>query len=351
MKKVILSIIAMSLFVLSCSNDDDITSTVLLGAYENGILVSGEGGPAGSVSFISSDFSTTENEIYFNVNDEALGVYLQSIGFNGNLAYIVTDTANSITVVDRYTFDKVATITTGLSTPRFISFANGKGYVTNWGDPNVTTDDFVAIIDLASYTVASTIMVGEGPEQLISNSEKMFVSHKGGYNTNHIISAINLSNNTVETITVNDVPDEMAFDSTGNLVVLNAGTDISWTNPPVETEGSISRINVNDNTVISNIEFPAGAHPSLMAYNNGTTYYILNNSVYGLADADTSLPSSPIFDLTVSYAYGMAIKDNLLYVTDASFTEQSELLIYDLSTGSEINSFNVGIGASKIYFN
>ncbi|MEM5564412.1 YncE family protein [Psychroserpens sp. AS72] len=350
MKKVFLSIIAMSLLVVSCSNDDDFNPEPL-GAYENGILVSGEGGPAGSVSFISSDFTTTENQIYFNVNNEALGVYLQSIGFNGDLAYIITDTANSITVVDRYTFEKVTTITTGLSAPRYISFANGKAYVSNWGDPNVATDDFIAVLDLTSNTVESTVLVGEGPEQLISNNETLFVSHKGGYNTNNIISAMDLSTNTVETITVNDVPDEMAFDAAGNLVVLSTGANIVWADPPLETEGAITRINVNDNTVTSSLEFPVGAHPELMTYSNGMTYYVLNNSVYGLADADTTLPSTPVFDITANYAYGMAINNGLLYVTDASFTEQSELLIYDLSSGSELNSFNVGLGASKIYFN
>ncbi len=48
-----------------------------------------------------------------------------------------------------------------------MTFANGKGYVTDWGDGGSATDDVVAIINLATNTVESSISVGEGPEQII----------------------------------------------------------------------------------------------------------------------------------------------------------------------------------------
>ena len=67
MKKLLYSILGLSL-LFSCSNDDDGTTTQEpLGDYENGIIVSAEGGPA-SVSYISNDFSTSENQIYSNDN-------------------------------------------------------------------------------------------------------------------------------------------------------------------------------------------------------------------------------------------------------------------------------------------
>ena len=349
MKKFILSILAVSLLVFSCSNDDDGDVLLPLGDYENGILVSGEGGPS-SVSFISNDYATTQNEIYFNVNNENLGVYLQSIGFNDELAYIITDNTNSITVVNRYTFEKVGEIATGLLTPRYITFLNGKGYVTNWGDGSDSTDDFIAIIDLSTNLIEDTISVGEGPEFILGKSDKLYVSHKGGYNVNNVISVVNTTNNTIDEVTVNDVPDEMAFDTNGNLVVLSSGANQFWLTPPIETLASITRINTNDNSVMVNLEFSNGEHPGLMAYSAGTTFYVLNNKLYGLEDTSAVLPTTSVLDFTVDYAYGMTVKDNMFYVTDASFTGQSKFLIYDLSTSTEIKSFDVGIGASKSLF-
>ena len=349
MKKIILSIFAMSLLIVSCSSDDDTAGSEPSGAYENGILVSGEGGPS-SVSYISNDFNTTENQIYYNVNNENLGVYLQSIGFNDDKAYIIVD-AGTITIVNRYTFESLATISTGLTTPRYIAFNGDTAYVSDWADPNDSSDDYIAVIDLNSNTVTSSIPVSEGPEQVLVNSGKLFVSHKGGYGVNNVISVVDTSDSSLSTITVNDAPDEMFIDNSGNLLVLSSGANQYWLTPPVETAASITRINTSDNSIVSNLEFSAGQHPGLMTYDNGSAYYILNNEVYSLQDADTSLPTTSSFSISASYAYGIAASDNRLFVTDASFIENSALLVYDLSLGEEINTFSVALGASKIYFN
>ena len=348
MKKLLYSVLALSL-LFSCSNDDDGTITLQepLGDYENGIIVSAEGGPS-SVAYISNDFSTSENDIYFNVNGETLGVYLQSMGFNGDNAYIIQD-SGTITVVNRYTFELVTTITTGLTLPRYIGFNGSTAYVSDWADPNTSTDDYVAVIDLNSYTVTSTIPVSEGPEQVLANNGKVFVSHKGGYGVNNEISVISTSNSTVATISVNDVPDEMVLDSQGNLLVLSEGGQ-SW-QVSGETLASITRINTSDNSIISTVEFASGNHPSLMSYFNGMAYYILNNEVYALADTATNLPSSSLFSVDAGYAYGLSVKENNLFLTDASFSAQSTLKVYDLPSGTLSESFSVGIGASKIYFN
>jgi DNA-binding beta-propeller fold protein YncE len=167
-----------------------------------------------------------------------------------------------------------------------------------------------------------------------------------------VISVINTSDYTLETITVNDVPDELFIDESGDLLVLSSGANQSWLTPPVETEAAITRIDLSDNSIISTLEFSAGQHPSLMAYEDGMAYYILNNEVYGLTDNATSLPTSSLFGTTAGYAYGLSVDDNQLFVTDAGgFAANSTLLVYDLASGTETNTFSVAVGASKIYFN
>src|SRR5690606_795322 len=306
-----------------------------------------------SVSYISNDFSTTENNIFFNVNDEQLGVYLQSIGFNGDQAYIVSDNVNIINVVNRYSFIKEGSISAGLYTPRYMAFSNGKGYVSNWGDGNDANDDYIAVINLATNAVETTIPVGEGPEQIIANGNKLYVSHKGGYSTNNIISVIDATSNAVTaTITVNDNPDEMVINNQGELVVLCEGADLYWLPTPVQTLGSITKINISDNSVISTLEFETGVHPNLMSLSDGQIYYNANNQVYEMDETSTSLPSSSIINLGTINSYGMAVKNNRLYVTDAKdFASLGDLIVYDLNSNTEINTFEVGVNASKIYFN
>jgi len=348
MKKIILSIFAMSLFIVSCSSDDDATSSEPLGAYENGIIVSGEGGPS-SISFISEDLMTSENQIYFNVNNEATGVYLQSLGFNDDKAYIVVD-AGTITVVNRYTFEKLATISTGLTTPRYIAFANGKGYVSNWGDPVDETDDFVAVIDLTSNEIISTIAVGNGPEQILAVDDSVYVSHKGAYGTNNIVSVINTSSDALTTtITVHDNPDEMIVNDNGDLVVLSSGKP-AWTGD--ETKAAITKIDMTTNTVSTALEFSDGQHPELMMYLNGNLYYNLGNSVLSITDDATAVTTTPLFSTGANTLYGMAAKDDRLYFADAvDYSSAGQLFIFDEASHMLINSFNAPVVASKIYFN
>ncbi|GLB51666.1 hypothetical protein NBRC110019_07050 [Neptunitalea chrysea] len=345
---------SVALLFVSCNSDDDDTKTTEpLGDYETGIFVTSEGGSvSGTVDFISEDFSSVENGVYQNVNGENLGTYLESAYFDDETAYVVVDNASTIYAVNKYTFEKIGTITTGLSMPRFMTVSDGKGYVTNWGDPYDSTDDFVAVVNLESLAVESTIAVGEGPERILSYDGKVYVTHKGGYNTNNIVSVIETSSETVSTIEVEDKPDEIFVNDAGDIVVLSHGAtlyDASW-NYIGDTVGAISKIDPSNNTLELSLEFVEGSHPGLMYYYKGVLYYELSGTVYTMSDSDTALPTTGILDLGGIYAYGMAVDDNNLYVINASFSEMSDLIVYDLNSLTEAYTFDVGLGASKIYF-
>ena len=102
----------------SCISDDDIPDPLSpIGDYEGGILVSNEGPfgvGSGTISFISDDFSNVEQSIFSRVNNSDLGNIVQSIGFYGDLAYVVANNSHHIKVVNRYTFQELGTISTGL---------------------------------------------------------------------------------------------------------------------------------------------------------------------------------------------------------------------------------------------
>ena len=115
---------------ISCESDDD-ADYILPDDYESGIIVSHEGGftSSGTTSFVSYDLSSKQNDIYKIVNKDQLGSYQQSIGFDNENAYVVVDLQNTVTVVDRFTFEYKSQITDGLNTPRFVTISNGYAYV------------------------------------------------------------------------------------------------------------------------------------------------------------------------------------------------------------------------------
>jgi YVTN family beta-propeller protein len=321
--------------------------------YEGGVLVSGQGSSAGtgSVSFVSKYMSFSEQFIFKNTNNSELGTYLQSLAFSSTNAYISVDNQNTITVVDRYSFKEVAKITEELETPRYMTVVGDKGYSTNWGSTLVDTDDFVAVIDLNSNAVVHKIPVALGPERIVENDGKLYVSHKGAWSTNNLVSVIDIETKNVAEVTVGDNPDELFFDANGILHVLSEGRTIYDENWAVSghTLASIAKIDVVSNTVLSTIEFAEEAHPSLLEISGDDLYYYLNNNIYSLKTSATSLPTEAFAE--TGAISGMAINDINLFTVTASYTALSDLNVYQLSDKTMVKTFKVGIGASKIYFN
>ena len=181
--KSITYLLIFAFLVTSCTQDDD-DVTLPLGDYEYGFLITNEGpfqNGSGTISFVSDDYSIVDHQIFNQVNSSDLGSIVQSMGFNDDHAYVVVNNSHKIEVVNRYTFESIATISDGLDNPRHFVSSGNKGYVSNWGDPFDNSDDFIAVIDLDTNTVTSTIPVAFGPEKLIMANNDLYVAHQGGY--------------------------------------------------------------------------------------------------------------------------------------------------------------------------
>ncbi len=344
--RILISLVTVVSLFVSCQSDDDNSSIDSGSIPEERIIVSHEGASvSGSTSVVSLDLKTVNNKFYDTVNGEELGVFQQSIGFNGDKAYIVVDNQNTITVVDKVSFVKQATITEKLKTPRYIAFANGKGYVTNWGDTSLATDDFVAVVDLTSNVVENTIAVAEGPEQSVIKGNKLYVSHKGGFGINNRVSVIDLSTSNVKEIETLFLPDEMVLVG-DDLWVSCEGTPV-W-RPEGESIGGLIKIDTRTDEITSSIEFPLGQHTSQMVFENGNIYYTVSNEIFELAVTETTLPTTAITEGAIN---GMAIKEGVIYVVDAKdFASGGTLNTYNLNEKKWGTPVTVGVAPAKIYF-
>ncbi|WP_294822526.1 DUF5074 domain-containing protein [uncultured Flavobacterium sp.] len=352
--KLILTALAGSLFFVSCNSDDD-SNDRPSGAYDNGMLIINQGnfGQGNStVSFLSDDL-VLENNIFAAVNPgRILGDTAQDIGLKGDLAYIVMNASNKIEIVNRYTFAYVGTISQGLDNPRYIAFHNNKAYVTNWGNGGVTSDDYVAVIDLTSNTVTSEIAVAEGPERILEENGRLYVTHKGGYGYGNSVSVINASTSTlVTTIAVGDVPNTM-YEDDNRLYVLCEGKP-SWA-PTPETSGSLVVINLSNNAVTSTLPFTGTSHPSNLVIEDNKIYFTEGSDIYTMAKNATALPSAPLFTTEEQGVYGVsafAVEDSRIYVGDATdFNSNGKVYVYPM-TGGTPQELTVGITPAGFYFN
>lgn len=355
--KLLFTAMAASFFITSCSNDDDVTTPpVETGDYENGIFVINEGnfgsGNA-SISFIDTNLENVTNNVFSSVNDgEALGDTGQSMAFYENYAFIVVNVSNKIEVVERTTFERVATIDEGLVNPRYVAFANGNAYVTNWGDGGNAGDDYIAVIDVESFEIEENIGVAEGPERILSDAERLYVAHQGGWSFNNTISVIDATSNTmVESITVGDVPNSMEI-AQGSLWISSGGLP-SYAEQ--ETAGRISQVDLVTLEVVNNYEFPnATDHPSNLTVEEGQVFYTLGNSLYTFSTNEDELPEEALLVMEeVSQPRDLEVQGNRIYVTSASsdYTGNGALFVYDLTDASLLNELEVGIIPGGIYFN
>ncbi len=345
-------LLAITIISSACSSDDDAGNVIddtPQGDFDNGILVTNEGPfgtGTGTVSFITEDLSTVEEQIFQTVNGSDLGNIVQSLGFYEDQAYIVANNSSKITVVNRYTFEEIAVIENDLENPRYFLTVGDTGYVTNWGDPFDNSDDYVAVIDLETQTVSSTIPVSFGPERLVANGDKLYVAHSGGFDYNNVVSLIDTNSNTVDTtITVGDVPNSVVLDGV-NLWVLCGGKPAFTGN---ESNGSMYQINTATDIVSQSFDFGATDHPSNLVFDASDLYYGLNGEVYQMKTIASGLPTSSV--LSGSY-YSLTANDGKLYATDAAdFQSSGTLKVFDLLDFSEITSLEMGIIPGGVYFN
>ncbi|MBT0607360.1 hypothetical protein KIV10_04120 [Aequorivita echinoideorum] len=355
MFKPYLLLLLISIFTVSCNSDDDALPQEELppaGAYANGMFILNEGGfgnSNASVSFVGEN-GELSNSIFTEVNNRNLGDVAQSMGFFEDNAYIVVNNSSTVEVVDRYTFEEIATITEMVSSPRYIAFSGNKGFITNWGDPTNANDDFVAVLNLETNLVEAQIPVGEGPEKLLVENGKIYVAHKGGYGFGNAITVIDVASQSVNgTITVADVPDGMVADN-GKLYVLCAGKP-AYTED--ETLGGIYKIDLASQTVESTIDFPETQHPGFLEMENGMLYYTLNNEIFTVNSNSFVLNTTPIFtteEAGVQVLYGFNVNDGKIYIADAKdYSSNGQAFVFSLQ-GILQNTFNVGVIPRAFYF-
>jgi hypothetical protein len=354
--------ILMLVFFTSCSSEETTPSPyVPQGDFDSGVLVLNEGKfleTTASISFISFDLSRTQNDIFLGVNPGTiLGDTAQSIGFNGNLAYIVVNGSDKIEIVNRYTMVKVGEITAGLESPRYIAFANGRGYVTTWGSG--AGAGTIKVIDLGSNNVISTIAVNDFPNKIIEHAGKLYVAHNDLGKIGQYISVLDATTNSVSaTIEVGDMPDTMKIENDHLWVACNGKFD--YNNTANNTVGSIVEINLISNSIIQSL-FPASASTRIihMDLYGDHIFYTVGKNIYKFPLTGTALPALPSFTADVVDIYGFAVKNSKIYIGDSKgFLVNGQVSIFSSGEqfdpnpiGTVLKTVEVGLGPNGFYFN
>lgn len=340
-KQLITRILILIFLAVGCSDDKIVELPA--GDFADGYFITNEGpfqNGTGTITFAGSD-GTVRQEIFRTVNGEDLGNIVNSMFVYREKAFIVVNNSSKVVVADRNTMEKQAVIEgSGIENPRHFIVSDGVGYVSNWGDPNDVSDDFISVIDLNSYAILKRIEVGEGPERMLSTPTGLFVALQGGYGQNNKVLLIDTTLNEVkETIEVGDVPNSLAADNAGNVWVLCGGRP-AWTGN--QTNGSLFRIQPNDRSTTS-FDFGEEEHPGLLNIDGNQIFFNLDGKVYQMSPSSAELPSEPLSGLD-GYYYSMTVKNGELYGTDAAdFASEGTVKVFSVSSKTLLNTIEAGI--------
>ncbi len=342
--RIFLLVLMTSVFFVSCESDDN-GSVESLGDYDNGFFVLNEGSSTvttSSVTFVSNSGSVEQN-VFTNVNPDAvsLGSYLQCMFFDDTRAFIISGQANKVTVVNRYTFEFIATVDTNFSNPRYGAVVNGKAYITNYDDYQTGDDDYLTVINLSDYTT-SKIALNNWSEKIIEENGKLYIAN-GYYGSGTSVSVFNPNSNVVEKVIELGFSPNSFEEENGVLYVL--GSD------------KLAKIKLSNNEVIGTpVTLPeTQSDAKNLNIENDKIYYTSGSSVYVMNSNAASAPTDPLFSYEPaspwSAMYGFAVEDGKIYVAEAGdFSSDSEIYIYSL-TGSLLKTIPVGVAPNGFYFN
>ncbi len=344
-KRLFIGVALLQIMFISCSSDDN--NNTPLGSYDNGILVLNEGG-IGEVTYASNDLQIIQNDVFATVNGETnnLGAYAQSMFFNGDRAYIVSIGSNKITVVNRYSFEYIATIATGMQIPRYGVVVGGKAYVTNMNDYSIASDDFITVINLADFSVETPIAVNDYAERIIENDGKLYVSG-GSFGSGDKITVINPMTKTIETVIPVGVSPNSLEEEDGIIYVLCGGFDV---------QNKIVKINASTNMIVATINFDSEiTNAQNLAIEGNSLYFTSGKKIYKAALNAALVEDNPLITvpaLSPYVGYGFAVEDNRIYISEAAadFTSFGKAFVYS-TTGTAIDEFQTGVGPNGFYFN
>jgi hypothetical protein len=335
--------LASSVLFVSCSKDDDAIPEVPLGVYDNGVLIVNEGNASsGSISYVSNDLTIVENDIFSAINpNQGIGGYVQSVFFDGDRAFIISNGSQKITVVNRYTFEFIGTIETGFNIPRYGVVENGKAYVTNLADFSDLTDDFISVINLNTLLVESTIAINAIAERIEKANGKLFVAN-GSYGEGSTVTVINTASGSIEgTIDVGISPNSLKADNGFIYVLCGNYSDNS----------KLVKINSTTNQKVSEILMEGLVSAQNLNIENNTLYFTVNSNVYRESISATSISSIPLFTSTATTLYGFGVQNGKIFVGDAKdYASDGDVFIYS-TTGTLEKQFAVGLNPNGFYFN
>ncbi len=338
MKKLFLPFLVLISLLYACDDDENNTPVINLGdAY---IINYGSYGSAdGSVSAYYESGDSIVNNVFENVNSNALGGNIQYASIFSDDIYFMSNSTDEVAYVDATTLDRTNNgISESITKPRFCVANDTCLFVSCWGGDvwNDFSISYIAVIDIETKSLIKTISVEGGPEGLALANDKLYCA----LNYEAKITVIDLKDDySQSSIDLPAVSSYILKDSNDNLYV----TLISSYYATV-TKTGIGYINTSTDVLEASYELNnvSTNYSSILSANSDlSTIYILAGSydanynytgaIYTFNTESNEFNSTPILS-DISGLNGVCVNpdnDYLYVLISESTTAAGKLKIYD----------------------
>lgn len=246
----------------------------------------------------------------------------------GNKLYAVINVSNKVEVMDATTTKRIKQIE--LTNCRYITFANGKAYISSYAGPVIIDPrapvGIVAEVDTATMQITRKVEVGYQPEEMAVVGNKLYVANSGGYlppTYDSTVSVIDLATfKETKKIHVDINLHRLKADGDGDLYVTSRGDYYSRPSALYVVDTKTDAVKKRFPVAASNICISGDTcylYGSEYSYISGT--WKIN---YGMINVktETALPGGFITDGTeknIKMPYGIMVDPETkdIYVTDA----------------------------------
>ncbi len=332
------------LFFFSCGEKEQPVEQFNL---ENGLLILNEGTfnfNNATLSFIDSD-GKIENNVFERANNQRLGDIAQSISFKGDKSYIVVNNSGKIEVCNTKNMLLSNTIT-GLNAPRQISFKNDEiAYVSNIFDNKIDE------INLSNFEISNSFesecpldFYDCGFDKMIKVGQDLAIFNLGTKSLDIFNFEEGLSD-PIQSIDLEFLPADMVFKD-GYLYVISSELD--------EANLNLFKIKTEDWTIEEYYNVPdAGIFRNIVFF-IGDDLHISSSVIQKVIFNGETVELETVMEPNLQSLYGIAYSPtdpDYLYLSEAlDFVQNGYVFQVKIPEFSFVDTFQVGINPSKIYF-
>ena len=317
----------LSILFAGCQKDNDTITKIEQEQLLPGFYLLNQGNMNSNSS--SLDYYEYSSDKYFSnifskTNPNAvlgLGDVGNDLGIYGSKLYAVINKSNKVEVLDAATSKRIKMVE--INNARFITFAEGKAYVSAYGS---SLNGIVSEIDTTTLEISRTLQVGRQPEQLAVIDGKLYVANAGwasAPNYETTLSVVDLNSfSVINKIEVGTNLLHVKADKYGDLYVSSQG-DFGATPSKlhvIDTKTSKVKktfdVPVANLTIVDDIAYVVSSTYNWETDENITDYHLINVKNEELL-GDSFLPKSVSDEIKSPSALAVDPKSKYIYIADA----------------------------------